>query len=133
MKVFLVIIGIILVSFIAFVGLVSLKLFIIGKVEEVPSIKVEDLTITENRVYFSSWFFSSATVMGGYSYKVKDDTMYIRIRSVIVGVVRKPYIVDIHGDFSSLTKVVLEDRNIKRTIWTKEAGGVSGYDSIDYP
>ena len=56
--------------------------------------------------------------MSNYSYRLEGDTLYIEIKSVLVGGIGKAN-VEIFGDFSSLRKVVLEDNNNKKTIWEK--------------
>ncbi|HHV98844.1 MAG TPA: hypothetical protein GXX36_04610 [Clostridiaceae bacterium] len=56
--------------------------------------------------------------MWNYSYRIENDIMYVKIKSILVGGLGKPN-VEIKGDFSSLQKIVLEDNKNEKVIWEK--------------
>lgn len=61
---------------------------------------------------------TSADIMWNYSYRIENDIMYVKIKSILVGGLGKPN-VEIKGDFSSLQKIVLEDNKNEKVIWEK--------------
>ena len=95
-----------------------MNLFVFGKAKDVSSVGVQDLSVTSEKVSFSPVFITSADIMSKYSYRVDNDIMYIRIKSVLVGGMGKRN-VEIHGDFSSLQKIILEDDEKEKVIWEK--------------
>ena len=106
-------------SVIIFLGVVfALNLFVFGKVKDVSSIGMQNLSVTDDKVLFSPVFMTSADIMSGYSYRIENDIMYIKIKSVLVGGFGKSN-VEIKGDFSKLQKVILEDKENEKVIWEK--------------
>lgn len=99
-------------------GVITLNLFVLGKVKNVSSIGVKDLSVTNEKVFFSPVFMTSADIMSKYSYRMDNDIMYIKIKSVLVGGVGKKNI-EIIGDFSALQKIVLEDTENEKIIWER--------------
>ena len=99
---------------------VALNFYVFGEVPDVSTIAVLDLSVKPKKVSFTPVFMSGANIMGGYLYQVKDDIMYITIRSVLVGGVGKES-VEITGDFSTLQKIVLDDKKTEKIIWERQS------------
>lgn len=99
-------------------GVLALNFFAFGKVKDISSIGVQDLSVTSEKVFFSPVFMTSSDIMSEYSYRIEGDTMYIKIKSVLVGGLSKPN-VDIEGDFFAIEKIVLEDKEKQKVIWEK--------------
>ena len=118
MKKFRVIIVVVLAIIILVGGIIALNLFVFGKVKDVSSIGVQNLSVTSEKVSFSPVFMTSADMMSKYSYRVDDGVMYIKIKSVLVGGIGKEN-VEINGDFSTLQKIILEDKENEKVIWEK--------------
>jgi len=96
-----------------------LYVFVIGKVKDVSTYFPQDLLVTAEKITFTPMFATSADMMNHYSYRVKDDVMYIKIKSVLVGGLGVKNDVIIYGDFAGLEKIMLEDNVKNRLIWGK--------------
>ena len=72
-----------------------------GKTKEISTYGVQDLLVTNEEITFHPVFMTSADVMNWYTYRAKDGIMYIKIRSVLAGVIRQKPVL-IRGDFSKL-------------------------------
>ena len=107
-------------AIILFGGVSILNLFVFGKVKEVSSIGIQDLSVTNETVSFSPVFMTSADIMGSYSYRLENNTMYIKIKSVLAGGIGKSK-VEIKGKFSTIKKIVLEDKENEKVIWDRNA------------
>lgn len=58
---------------------------IIGKVQRAYTVAVTDIKMTDNNFSMNFLFATSADVYTGCSYRVLNYTLYIKIRSVLVG------------------------------------------------
>lgn len=96
-----------------------MKYFVIGKVQETYSVAVTDIKMTDNNFLMKFLFVTSADVYKGYSYRVLNDTLYIKIRSVLVGGLGKPSEISINGDFKNINEVIIEDETSQKVIWPK--------------
>ena len=101
------------------VMIIYMKFFVFGKTLDISQIVILTLSITSERVAFNHMIMSSAEIMSWYSYRIDENTMYIRMRTVLVGGIIFKGMVEINGDFSDLEKVVLEDGVRQRVIWEK--------------
>ncbi|MCL2150258.1 MAG: hypothetical protein FWH51_04965 [Dehalococcoidia bacterium] len=117
-RVHLVIIAVILLIILTVIAL-ALNVFVFGQIKDISLVGARDVYVSSEKISLYITFGSSADTMSGYSYRIKDDIMYIKIKHVIVGIVNKPN-VEIIGDFSTLQKIVLEDNDGKqKVIWEK--------------
>ena len=102
--------------------------FINGKVMDVSNIKIEflqDFTVTDKKVFFRLGFFPDSApfhgeVMSKYWYRIENDIMYIKIKTVNSGfneILGFPDDIDIEGDFSTLQKIILKDNKNEKVIW----------------
>ena len=99
-------------------GITASNLFITGKVKIVSNIGAQNLSVTDEKVFFTPIFATSADVMSGYSHRFDENILYVKIKSVLVGGFGKKN-VKIKGDFSSLQKIMLEDKTDQKIIWEK--------------
>ena len=99
-------------------SIIVVKPFLFEKVKTVSSIAAVDLTVTDETVFFHPLFMTSADVMSHYSYRIENDIMYIKIKSVLVGVIPLRN-VEIKGDFTSLQTIMLEDDSDQKMIWKR--------------
>ena len=93
-----------------------LNTFVIGKTKEISTYGVQNLLVTSEEITFNPAFMTSVDVMNWYSYRIKDGIMYIKIRSVLVGVISQKSVV-LKGDFSKLEKIMVIDNRNKKIIW----------------
>lgn len=100
-------------------GGIALKFYVIGHVGDVSAVIVKNIEVTDKRVSFDLYFATSADIMNWYTYRLIDNTLYIKLRSVIAGGISFKNRVNIKGDFSLLQQVILEDNKKQRVIWTK--------------
>jgi len=118
MQKFLIVITVIVTVIVVAVGGLALKFFVIGAVKKVSEIFVQDVTVTDERVFFSPVFCTSADVMSRYAHRTENNILYIKIYHVLVGGWSKSH-VDIKGDFSNLQRIVLEDTENEKVIWER--------------
>ena len=118
MKKTLVILLIILLVIFLVAGILALKTFVVGRVMPVSFLGYDNLSVTDEKVFFQPWLLSSAHVMSTYSYRVEDDVMYIKMKIVLVGVMSQSQVVDISGDFSTLRKIAVMDNEEER-VWER--------------
>ena len=98
---------------------VLIGLFLIGSVKDVDSVGVRECEVSARKIEVSFEFSSSADVMSSYSHRIKDGSVYIRMRSVLVGVLPIKTEIEIKGDFSDIEKVYFEDNGKSKLIWEK--------------
>ena len=118
LKIIAIIVAIIITIIAISIGISALKIFIIGDVKDVSSVGAAKIEVNDKHIFFYVVFGTSADVMSTYSYRIVDDVVYIKMRSAIVGVLEKSS-VNIKGDFSSINKIILEDKEEEKVIWEK--------------
>lgn len=109
---------IIIIAILIIIGGVLINMLIIGKVKDISSVDVSEIEVTDTYVSANVHFATSADVMNSYTYRIENDVLYIKIKSVLIGGLKKSSI-NIKGDFSLLQKIVLEDKEKQRIIWEK--------------
>ena len=119
MKRLFLVVFLLLTIFLLFCLFIFLNIFIIGRVKEVSTIGIRDLYVTNEKVSFSMIFSTSADTMSKYSYRIENNIMYIKIRSVLVGIIGISDNVEIEGDFIDIEIIILEDNDGKKIIWDK--------------
>jgi hypothetical protein len=114
--------GIVLCIILATGGVFAVKSFIIGGIIRPGAIGEIRLTASDSRIQVSGRFMlDSAKAYKNYSYRVEGSNMYIKIYGTLVSSFHRYGVFDIKidGDFSTITKIYLEDNNEKQLIWEK--------------
>jgi len=111
---------IIIVAIILVISIIPLKYFVIGKIQDVKTFAINNLSVTSDKIFFNFRILTSADVIRNYSYRIENHVIYIKFTSVIVGILGSFQKVEIEGDFSTLQKIILEDKENERVIWERD-------------
>ena len=120
LKRLLIIVCVIVAVFAVTVGCVAADLFLIGGVKPIDTIGITEINADNSKIHLVGTTSESATAYKGYTYRIADGALYLRIYQVIVGFYRYgDFDISISGDFSAVQKIYIEDDTDSRLIWRK--------------
>lgn len=114
----------IILQFIVFcIGKFGWKLFGFDMCENPSTLLIETVYVTDENVHIIGHTFNSASSYVGYTYKIKDNVLYVGIKqNLLIGFTERygGYSFSIKGDFKTIDSIYLVNKEEEKCIWTAE-------------